>query len=571
MNDGIPIGGGIIGGTVIYEPLEDGSFVVCDVASGKRSIVDVTPATEKTPTSPPFPASLCIGGKYLPFEGEPARPFWFAPKRGVVKDWIDGKVKSPSSQTIFKLLKRCFEVFGDFEDAYSVVVLTLFAVQTHIKPILNSLFQLPLSGPYGSGKSNELSALGEVCYHPFMEANTSPAARVHALKQIAPSYFSDELDKMTFNSKGEEDNIATVILRAGYRRGFNYVRWDADRNTWLSIPIFFPLAYTFSSDVEQALRQRSIAEISVSKSKDTRVPVINTVRSGWTQGVAQALFFWRLEFLETAIKNGALAGVVTPGKEVEQNVKDLLELDPSVLRERVYTELVRNFSTREKYVLKMVFGREAELCYVALTIEKALGVDVVQELAVALNRQLEAISSEPDARFVEFRRLIMAEVRGHAIVAMKGKFDPGKETKAEAIGDVFAKAYFDESGSNSVEIVVSGVLESLRSFIKLHSLNPKMGPKTLGTWYKRLGFVVGRNKFHRATGEYLAVDSKTWEKMLESTKGGEIDLKALPKAEPIEPIEAITQSPEGVPMPMAPTGESSIGSIGSIASGEASP
>jgi hypothetical protein len=556
----IPMGGGIINDSIIYEPLADGSYVVSLPLEGRRSIVDITPASKDTP------ASLMINGRSYYFQGKPEPPFWFTPRLEFIMDWINGKVKALKSAEIFDLLKRYFEDFVDFDDASDAIILALFAIQSHIKPVLNTLFQQPISGAFGSGKTNNLSALGEVSYHPLLDVSTSPAARVRILKEVSPTYLSDELDQTTGRGKGDEDdNLALTILRAGYKRGYNYIRWDSDNNTWVSIPIFFPLSYTISSDIEQALKQRSLGEVAVSKSKDSRVPVINTARAPYSQAVAAQLFIWRFEFFEGLIKDGRLAVKIN---EDMKPAADLLTLSPSEFRARVYDELTASFTLRDKFLLEHLFGREAELCYVAVTIERLLGVDVVRPLAEALNRSLESLSSEPDVRFVEFRRLIVSAAYDNMLASLSQK--PKQEGNERM--DLVAAAYFD-SPAKAVQVDVNGVMADIRNYAQAHKLREPSN-RNLGTWYRKLGFVSGRNKFHAMTGDYLLINEKLWYSIQEGMRTARIDLEALPPYDSNDLNDPKTAIPEGTPSEdsVQPTpGKPDLESLESLESSNAQP
>jgi hypothetical protein len=518
----IPIGGGIIEGTTIYEPLRDGSFLVSEPLKGRRYIVDCEPGRKDVPPS------ITLGDRTLFFNGEPTAPFWHTPDMEKAQAWVDGELKAIPSREAYGLLKKYFEAFADFEDSYSSTILTLFAVQTHMKSVLNSLFQLPISGPFGSGKSAVLLALADVCYHPFSEASATPAARTRVIGQVGPSYFSDEIDKTT-QVAGEEDNAALVILRVGYRRGMKYLRWDTERNTWTAIEIFFPLAYTFSSEVEQAFKQRSITEIAVSKSVDARVPVVNTLRAWYAAPISEALFFWRMEFLEDAIRKGTLQTDSFAGGATPVTLEELSKMDAKAFRAKLYSDLTRDFSSRDRFILERVFGREAELCYVALTVQRALNVDVVDELAAALNRQLQTLIAEPDARFVEFRRLIIATTTGEMVKAMKYVLPPDANVGGEGLAKLCVKAYFDQMFPAPIQIPVSPLIEDVHAFAKDHKLSEKIGPRTFGTWYRKLGIISGRDKLHGREGDFLRINFQTWQKINHSIEAEEIKLDGLPR------------------------------------------
>jgi hypothetical protein len=272
--------------------------------------------------------------------------------------------------------------------------------------------------------------------------------------------------------------------------------------------------------------------------------------------------------LEKAIREGKVMDAPATAEQTSLALDELLNLDPGQFRARVYSDLVKEFSNRDRFILERVFGREAELCYVALTVERALGVDVIDDIAAAMNRQMEAISAEPDARFVEFRRLISALAIGLMIKAVEDIIPPETKVEDGEFEKLCIETYFTKSVSSPLEMQLTPILEDVRTFAKEHKLSEKLGPKTLGGWYKKLGIVSGRNKHHGVKGDYLSIDSRTWQKITNSVRAEAISLQDLPKADSIDSIDSIDVAPEPSPAIQTPSGESIIASIESIESGK---
>ena len=79
-----------------------------------------------------------------------------------------------------------------------------------------------------------------------------------------------------------------------------------------------------------------------------------------------------------------------------------------------------------------------------------------------------------------------------------------------------------------MDLFVQPALESVRVFAKEHGLSNKMGPRTLGAWYKRLGIFPGRNKLHASTGDFIRIDAETWASISRSTALERVDVTGLP-------------------------------------------
>ena len=213
--------------------------------------------------------------------------------------------------------------------------------------------------------------------------------------------YQDEID-----ATEDDEGLGIALARTGYRRGAYYGRWDSEKNAPEIIEHFAPLNYTLHQDPEDmAFLSRSLARITVSKSDSFKLPVINNMRRSVSQKIADCLFFWRLGTIDRAIHEGFSL------RHQDVSLADFMKKDFSTEKKRaeLYEIATKALTDKEKRLLQLTRGRENELAYVALLIERLLGVNVVEQVVDAVNTKLIGDRLPVDEVQVRFLELLRAK------------------------------------------------------------------------------------------------------------------------------------------------------------------
>jgi hypothetical protein len=452
--------------TLIYEPLGGFQYLLSDSYTNEKGV---------------FKAQQ-TGGVWIlkthngdfTFSGEPLDVLlWNAPSPQEADAYVQGRRRVWSSSELWDLTLSYITKFGDFHAAWHPIIASLFVFQTHLKPILNSLFRLPVTGPFGAGKTAVLEALCACTHHGLMEATTSAAARAR-LNVLDISWFADELDKAYTDEQG--DSLSLVLLRTGYRRGAKYVRWDSEGKRAEVIDLFHNLCYSLSSDIERGLKTRSLGEISITRSMDYRVPIINSMRETYGKQLVIEFFFWRLEFLHRHFAQDAAEAEGMPSLE------DLVGLSIDEFRERLYSSITNGMSSPERTLLTHLFGRESELAFIVLRIENYLSLDLIDAIVNAVNSQRESDIEPDDPRFVW-------------LLDKLSTISPVDELQGQ----------LDTAGKGQVTIRMRDVTDELNKWCKDTGQRLPKG-SVWKSWYRRLGIERGKNLKHGRDSETLVFD-----------------------------------------------------------------
>jgi hypothetical protein len=410
--DKISISGGIIllaeNRHVFIEPLgEQGgeiNYLLYDCAKqgGERVKVMIV-NDEKKPTE--YFLKSADGELAFQFEGKPItepnsllRDVLHIPDIPTVDDWIAGKISIPSNEQLWNLHKNYYRAFGDYEEAWHSTLLALGDFQTALIPLLNSVFNTTIDGDFGAGKTTILSAQSEASYHGIFADSVSPAFRARFVGRYNAPLFQDEIDKTQ-----DDEGLGLALARTAYRRGAFYARWNPDKNEPDITSHFGPMTYTLHEiPDDNAFLSRSLAKITVSASGNFRLPVINNLRQTVSHKIASLLFFWRFGAIDKALHDGlSLRHEDIPLDEFMKS-----NFDPAAERENLFNLATEKLTEREKRFLRLTKGRVGELLYVALFVERVLGIDIIDDLISTVNAKIDEDWLPPDEVYVKFVELL---------------------------------------------------------------------------------------------------------------------------------------------------------------------
>lgn len=500
----IPWKGGILTApnvVIVYEPLGEWRYaywvktqIVGEEPQVKRGIADVQEIwpeddRERKKEGPKY--SVSFGGASFIFPRRNANRFkeempFRTPSRAILEKWITGEQKSRSSVGLWKFTENYIGLVLDLEDPFETKIVALATFQTWLLEILDWAFNVDIGGPFGAGKTAALEAICEVAFHGML-ANPSAAATARDNEAYGSSWFIDEYDKI----KVGEEGLIDTFIRQGYRRGSKIRRVNTETMQTESFDPFGPKFLSYHTDIEQALKQRSITHLKMQISQDYRLPIINFARDVFSQPLFDEFFLWFMDniasmtgvqldrpdqpdqggglggisirellgdsFVKEAQKTGDsrpildifLSGEEPAGISVSEGEGDTpptiesIESIRSNLRQRVFEIITSNLTEDELALLMDLRGRGAELGFLAISIARLLKIDIVKELRETLTiKALE--EEEPEFNATEIVRDMLSGFhyeQGKQEINQAEVFTAARQQAKEYGQDISAKKF----------------------------------------------------------------------------------------------------------------------------------
>ena len=374
------------------------------------------------------------------------------PSRAISDAWASGEKKPLSASGLWKYTESYLRTTLDLEDAFEVKILCLAVFQTWLRKVLDWAFNIDLGGPFGAGKSTVLETLGEICYHAVL-GNPSAAVTARYNEIFDITWFIDEYDKIKLADEG----IIDTFIRQGYRRGVRIYRFNSETQQTDSFDPFGPKFLSYHTDIEAALKQRSITHLKMDVSEDFRLPVVNFVRASVSQRIFDEFFIWYMENIASLSQGGPdgpdrpdsegsmggltvrqiLGAALSKGTQGSGDSNDILQIllsegEPkgislsesvgetpsttgsigsieSTARQRIFEVVTSNLTGDERALLVNLKGRGAELGFLAILIARLLRIDLVKELRDALEVKAQE-EEEPEFNPKEIVRDMLARL-----------------------------------------------------------------------------------------------------------------------------------------------------------------
>lgn len=315
-----------------------------------------------------------------------AKTFYNTPSLAKCEDFIKGKFKPRDYKAIQEDIKKVLREIFDFSKEVDIEVSSLTIGQSWIKPLLDNFFFYGVDATHGGGKTT----IGEIIYylmrHGFVGGDISSASLVRLSHALDLNIFVDEIDE----NRADEDIMA--ILRKGQRRGNPYVRCEGRDNHPVPYEIAGCHGFSFRSEVEDAFMSRSL-RIHTTKSRDSRLPVINAYKHEVLKHLADELFFW-------FIKN-----IHVVGCSREKGCSRVFNTY-NINRESIFNALTSDLNKEEILFLKEVFGRDNELSYLCLKTAKLLGIDMLESIKNIIQTKKSDSDSSEEFYLGELKELL---------------------------------------------------------------------------------------------------------------------------------------------------------------------
>ncbi|MFH1255763.1 MAG: hypothetical protein V1494_00585 [Candidatus Diapherotrites archaeon] len=356
--------GGIVKATgLVYEPIGRGwyAFNLQGVRGLAKAKPVFAPTTNKQAKRKLLDFALEIDGQQLFFQEKPLlhKLPWQIPEYIFFEEWKVGGVRTPTGEQIFNELRTYFRTFLDFPLEYCYDVAVVANLQTWVKHILPSVAFVCYEGEFGGGKSTALEAATDIQRHGILGGNVSTAALPRLIQDWDCSINLDEVEVKA----NRKDDDTWLSIRQANRRGNFYIRMNPGDKTTLDIfSQFTVISFTAHGIVEVAAKTRSIP-IPCRKSKDSRLPAVNMVRSVQAGEVLKLLYAW---YLDNAWRQVAVIDAVATVATLPDN--------PEGNRTNLWNALTKKFSQGEIDFILAFTGRNNELAITALLVCRALGL-----------------------------------------------------------------------------------------------------------------------------------------------------------------------------------------------------
>lgn len=397
----------------VVEPLGNGEYVWHhEEEKGIAQVYEVQTESDKKTTETRY--AIHVEGQLLYFADKPksfAKSFFNelpfrVPRRETIRLWVSGQQRSKDITVLFHDVEDYIRLVLDLEEKFESKICAIWIFQTWLRNVSEWAGNLDVGGAFGSGKTTCIQALAELCYHAI-RGTTTPAALARMNEKYGCTWVIDEYDK----ARRVEENLLDMFIRQGDRRGIPVWRYNTDKGCEESFDPFGAKLIDYHSFLETALKQRSIYHLKMTKSQDSRLPIINQVREKFSQRLFEELFLW---YLDNATKTQptlpdlpelpSFAGCPSSLESMEHgensNVSHPAETSKSgnssnvdASRQTLFNLITADMSKDELSVLSKLQARAAQLGFIVIRVAKTIGLkNYIDELREAF--EIKALEEE---------------------------------------------------------------------------------------------------------------------------------------------------------------------------------
>ena len=311
-------------------------------------------------------------------------------KEIVQGNWIEVTTLETGPE-IYNALVSTWERYIEFGNPWHPKLLSLFVLQSYFYRSLPAVFYIGLTGPKSSAKTMVLEILNMLCQRPILTGNVSMAALARKLHEGC-TFLWDEADE----GDSEKRDMIQAASRQGYRPGSIYLRYDYKKKTYEEVNIYGPKAFSFITDIEDALKSRTVEIETVRVRDDPFGKVLDNLARG----------IRRLEPLKEAVSS------YCKGKLENYAPAQIL----GVLEHPDFRSEV------EDAVGQAIIPRDIELAAICLLVAKIADIEIAGDTKVALEAQANFLDGEGPELAAYIREIFLIS-------------DPGKHTLLKDIRD----------------------------------------------------------------------------------------------------------------------------------------
>lgn len=439
--------------------------------------------------------TLGIKDKTFFFENKPLKKVLFEiPSDHSIQKYIKGKYKTKSSLILFNRVVKHLEILYDVAPEFYPLI-TVGCFQSWLRSKLPAVFYLGFTAKHGGAKTVFLEGLAIVSRHGLLAGNITSAGVGRLTEKYELTLFADEIDART---KGK-DNELYEVFRIGYRRNNPYIRLKDSKNDFdedVCDPFGFK-AFSVHSEIEKALKSRSI-EIPLRTSQNTKLPILNLYKEQIGKPLFEDLFFWYMENIKNLVSTVSIACFdVFSSKEVDGNRGNrssdtsvapvsivsngfcLNKDDIEKIRQKLFNEITKDFTENELNILLKFFGRNAELLYIAITVCKALNINIATELEKTFTYKSENENAQSDHYLIGLLRDLLNSIYK--------SFSGEKTPELTFIEDLEVHQIKEGEFRNCIYCGKTAVYEKFRIMLKDKDIRP-VGPGTFAEYLLELSF-----------------------------------------------------------------------------------
>ncbi len=225
-----------------YEPVAIQSTIDPDTGTYQAQTVYLSEQPERfNPSSIPLP--YVVSGRWSP-EG--------------IASFRQGR-EGENTAELLKDLTAYFSRYIWHRDPVTHEVLALYTMGTYVARLFQAFPYLSLNGLAGSGKTNTLELLEQLCFNAIMAANVSLPAMFRMIEKCFSTYIRDEAEQ--FNKKTPENQDELLVLNSGYKAGGMVSRVEKGKNGEMDIQyfnVYSPKIFAGINMLNDTLNTRSI-------------------------------------------------------------------------------------------------------------------------------------------------------------------------------------------------------------------------------------------------------------------------------------------------------------------------
>ncbi len=225
-----------------YEPVAIQSTVDPETGTYQAQTVYLSEQPERfNPSSIPLP--YVVSGRWSP-EG--------------IAAFRQGR-EGENTAELLKDLTAYFSRYIWHRDPVTHEILALYTMGTYVARLFQAFPYLSLNGLAGSGKTNTLELLEQLCFNAIMAANVSLPAMFRMIEKCFSTYIRDEAEQ--FNKKTPENQDELLVLNSGYKAGGMVSRVEKGKNGEMDIQyfnVYSPKIFAGINMLNDTLNTRSI-------------------------------------------------------------------------------------------------------------------------------------------------------------------------------------------------------------------------------------------------------------------------------------------------------------------------